>query len=394
MPGEILTLRAFGNVILVTTSARQLVAYTDLGIRMWQLDLDEIAPAPPVRVSDSEVVVVDLAGEVRRLAIATGAVVWQHSLGSDVTATAGGRGGDRGRHGSGRHGHRAGRGDRAIAGGRRSWRAWRPGSSGHASSCCRTRPPTDWTPPRATGAGCGPSSARSPTGPRWRPAGPGHARAATVLLDQTGRVTGRLARLPAAHRRDRPDGRLGRTRGRARRPRGCGQPALAAAQPDPGGAGPAGASARRRVCCCSTPTGRSRPGTMSADDRRAGCSRPGPRDDRRSRLGRFLAAVLRQTLVEPVNGGRLRNLDWPYGLPALVVAGYAMFALAGADGDRSPARSAGESTLIMSGLQTVGLPSGRRLAAGGAAVLRRRVADDRGAARAVVAEDPRACSSC
>jgi outer membrane protein assembly factor BamB len=87
LPGEILTLRAFGNVIVVSTSARQLVAYTDLGIRMWQLDLTEIAPAPPVRVSDSEVVVVDLAGEVRRLAIASGAVVWQHSLGSDVTAT-------------------------------------------------------------------------------------------------------------------------------------------------------------------------------------------------------------------------------------------------------------------------------------------------------------------
>jgi outer membrane protein assembly factor BamB len=87
VPGEILTLRAFGNVILVATSARQLVAYTDLGIRLWQLDLTEIAPATPVRVSDSEVVVVDLAGEVRRLNLTTGAVVWQHSLESDVTVT-------------------------------------------------------------------------------------------------------------------------------------------------------------------------------------------------------------------------------------------------------------------------------------------------------------------
>ena len=46
VPGQILTLRAFGNVILVTTSTRQLVAYSDLGIRLWQRDLDEIAPAP------------------------------------------------------------------------------------------------------------------------------------------------------------------------------------------------------------------------------------------------------------------------------------------------------------------------------------------------------------
>jgi hypothetical protein len=85
VPGEILTMRTFGDVILVATSARKLVAYTDLGVRLWQLDLTEIAPAPPVRVSDSDVVVVDLAGEVRRLAVTSGAVIWQHSLGSDVT---------------------------------------------------------------------------------------------------------------------------------------------------------------------------------------------------------------------------------------------------------------------------------------------------------------------
>ena len=85
VPGEILTVRAFGNVILVATSDRQLVAYSDLGIRLWQLGLDEIAPAPVVRASDTDVVVIDLAGEVRRLAIATGALAWQHSLGSDVT---------------------------------------------------------------------------------------------------------------------------------------------------------------------------------------------------------------------------------------------------------------------------------------------------------------------
>jgi outer membrane protein assembly factor BamB len=84
VPGAILTMRAFGNVIVVATSTRQLLAYTDLGIRLWQLDLEEIAPAPPIRVSDSDLVVVDLAGEVFRLVIATGAVVWQRSLGSDA----------------------------------------------------------------------------------------------------------------------------------------------------------------------------------------------------------------------------------------------------------------------------------------------------------------------
>ncbi len=85
VPGEILTLQAFGDVIVVATSARQLVAYSDLGIRLWQLDLTEIAPAAMVRVSDTDLVVVDLAGEVRRLTIATGALAWQRGLGSDVT---------------------------------------------------------------------------------------------------------------------------------------------------------------------------------------------------------------------------------------------------------------------------------------------------------------------
>ena len=50
--------------------------------------------------------------------------------------------------------------------------------------------------------------------------------------------------------------------------------------------------------------------------------------DRRSRWSRFVTGVLRQTLVDPVDTGRLRNVAWPYGLTAVVAAGYAMFALA------------------------------------------------------------------
>ena len=34
--GSILTLTAFGNVIIATTSNRQVVAYSDVGIRLWQ----------------------------------------------------------------------------------------------------------------------------------------------------------------------------------------------------------------------------------------------------------------------------------------------------------------------------------------------------------------------
>src|SRR5688500_18117968 len=76
-----------------------------------------------------------------------------------------------------------------------------------------------------------------------------------------------------------------------------------------------------------------------------------------ARLVRFLTAVLRQTLVEPISSGRLRTLNWPYGLLALVVAGYAVYGVAALTVVLSGLIRR-ESTLIMSGPQTVGLPSG------------------------------------
>jgi hypothetical protein len=88
VPGQILTLTAFGNVVLVTTSERWVIAYTDVGVRLWQLRLDEIAPAPPVRASDGDAVLVDLSGMVQRLRLSGGEVVWRHEVGSDVKLAA------------------------------------------------------------------------------------------------------------------------------------------------------------------------------------------------------------------------------------------------------------------------------------------------------------------
>jgi hypothetical protein len=83
-----------------------------------------------------------------------------------------------------------------------------------------------------------------------------------------------------------------------------------------------------------------------------------PVDGRRreARPVRFLAGVLRQTLADPVASGRLRNMDWPYGLSALVAAAYGLFILAGLTvvGSGLIRR---EGTLIISGAQPVGLPS-------------------------------------
>jgi outer membrane protein assembly factor BamB len=82
--GSIMTLSAFGNVIIATTSKRQMVGYSDVGIRLWQLSLDDLAPTAPVRIDDHDAVLVDLAGDMRRFDLATGTVLWRHNVGSDV----------------------------------------------------------------------------------------------------------------------------------------------------------------------------------------------------------------------------------------------------------------------------------------------------------------------
>jgi outer membrane protein assembly factor BamB len=82
--GSILTLTAFGNVIIATTSNRQVVAYSDVGIRLWQFAVDDLAQTPPVRAGDQEAILVDLAGVMRSFDLGTGALHWQHDVGSDV----------------------------------------------------------------------------------------------------------------------------------------------------------------------------------------------------------------------------------------------------------------------------------------------------------------------
>jgi outer membrane protein assembly factor BamB len=85
--GTVLSLSAFGDVIIATTSNRQLVAYSDVGVRLWQLSFDDLAPTPPVRISDRDAVLVDLGGEIRRFDLSTGTVLWQHDVGSDVNVS-------------------------------------------------------------------------------------------------------------------------------------------------------------------------------------------------------------------------------------------------------------------------------------------------------------------
>jgi hypothetical protein len=85
--GTLQSLSAFGNVILATTSNREMVAYSDVGVRLWQLSLNDLAPTPPVRIGDSDAVLVDLGGEMRRFDLSTGVALWQHNVGSDVNVS-------------------------------------------------------------------------------------------------------------------------------------------------------------------------------------------------------------------------------------------------------------------------------------------------------------------
>jgi outer membrane protein assembly factor BamB len=85
--GTIMTLSAFGNVIIATTSNRQMVAYSDVGVRLWQLSLGDLATTAPVRINDREAVLVDLAGVIRRFDLAAGTVLWQGNAGSDVNVS-------------------------------------------------------------------------------------------------------------------------------------------------------------------------------------------------------------------------------------------------------------------------------------------------------------------
>ncbi|HEX3198435.1 MAG TPA: hypothetical protein VHR39_12885, partial [Propionibacteriaceae bacterium] len=48
-----------------------------------------------------------------------------------------------------------------------------------------------------------------------------------------------------------------------------------------------------------------------------------------SRLAGFVSGLYRQALVDPIEQGRLRDLEWPYGLRSIVLTGYIVFVIAG-----------------------------------------------------------------
>ena len=84
--GTVLSLTVFGDVLVVTTSRRQVVAYSASGVRLWQHDLDEVAFRGPVRVDHTAVALVDNGGTVRLLDLRSGAERWRRDVGAEVTS--------------------------------------------------------------------------------------------------------------------------------------------------------------------------------------------------------------------------------------------------------------------------------------------------------------------
>lgn len=83
--GTLLSLAAFGDVLVATTSQRSVVAYSDAGVRLWTLALDDVAFWSPARVDARRVAVADASGGVRVVDLLSGAVSWQQRVSGQVS---------------------------------------------------------------------------------------------------------------------------------------------------------------------------------------------------------------------------------------------------------------------------------------------------------------------
>jgi len=85
--GEIVRVTVVGDLVLVATSERRLVAYDDRGARAWVAEFSDIVVARPVPDAGGGLVVVGLDGEVRTVDAGTGATRWTAWLAGDAATT-------------------------------------------------------------------------------------------------------------------------------------------------------------------------------------------------------------------------------------------------------------------------------------------------------------------
>jgi outer membrane protein assembly factor BamB len=83
--GDLLEVTAIGEVTLVTTAERRLLAYDERGARLWSMRFPDVVVASPTPAGDGDIVVVSLDGTLRRIDLATGETVWSVALRTDVS---------------------------------------------------------------------------------------------------------------------------------------------------------------------------------------------------------------------------------------------------------------------------------------------------------------------
>ncbi len=91
--GEIVAIGTTGEVTVVTTSERRILAYSGTGRRLWTAESAELILAPPTDAGDGTVVLVGLDGTVLSFDRLTGDLVWERRLAADVSLPATAAGG-------------------------------------------------------------------------------------------------------------------------------------------------------------------------------------------------------------------------------------------------------------------------------------------------------------
>lgn len=83
--GTVMSVAAFGDVIVTTTSRREAVAYSDAGVRLWSIRLDDVAFWAPSRLDAGRIAIADASGAVRVVETLTGRQVWQQRVSAQVS---------------------------------------------------------------------------------------------------------------------------------------------------------------------------------------------------------------------------------------------------------------------------------------------------------------------
>lgn len=78
-PGNVLTLTAFDDIVLVTTSTRDVIAYESGGRRLWRRHTADLVLQPPRRLDRNRVVMTDAQGRVTALDD-SGEISWTHQV--------------------------------------------------------------------------------------------------------------------------------------------------------------------------------------------------------------------------------------------------------------------------------------------------------------------------